>query len=162
MTQHASGNAPYRNRSVGHESAWSSLEAEESGLITKLRLYESCVCTLLKANISRLQAFKMRSLRHIRVTRWFDLVTIDVEVTDCTFLEDVQPRIQQRRTLFGHVDCIQSGISAHNALWDALGVRCGSALEPGWKRPSGRHRNTWAEQLRRDLDGVSPSMVPGI
>ena len=45
------------------------------------------------------------------------------------------------------------GVPAHDALWTALGVRCGSAPDPSWKRPRGRPRTSWAEQLRRDLDG---------
>ena len=52
---------------------------------TKLRLYETCVLsvllycseswTLLKADVDRLQAFHMRSLRRILGIRWFNYVT---------------------------------------------------------------------------------------
>ena len=45
-------------------------------------------------------------------------------------------------------------VLADDALWSALGVRCGSATDPGWKRPRCRPRANWAEQLRRDLDGM--------
>ena len=33
-------------------------------------------------------------------------------------------------------------------------MRCGSIPEPGWKRPRGRPRTTWVEQLRMDLGGM--------
>jgi hypothetical protein len=133
-------------------------------LVTKLRLYESCVLsvllycaetwTLLKTDVNRLQAFHMRSLRRILGIRWFDHVT-NLEVKDRTRLEDIESRVRRRRfAFFGHVARMQPGIPAHDALWTAIGARCGSAPGPGWKRPRGRPRTTWAEQLSRDLDGM--------
>ena len=82
-------------------------------LATKLRLYETCVLsvllycseswTLLKADVDRLQAFHMRSLRCILGIRWLDYVT-NAEVRDHTGLEDIEPRIRRRRlALFWHV-----------------------------------------------------------
>ena len=133
-------------------------------LNTELRLYETCILpvllycsetwTLLKADIDRLQAFHMRGLRRILGVRWFDHVT-NAEVKDRTRLEDIELRIRRRRfALFGHVARMPPGVPAHDALWSALGVRCGSPPEAGWRRPRGRPRITWAEQLRRDLDGT--------
>ena len=60
----------------------------------------------------------------------------------------------RRLALFGYVARMPPGVPAHDALWSALGVRCGSAHDPGWQRPRGRPRTSWAEQLRRDLDGM--------
>ena len=64
-------------------------------IATKLRLYETCVAsvllycsetwTLLKADVGRLQAFHMRSLRRILGIRWFDHIT-NAEVKDHTRL----------------------------------------------------------------------------
>ena len=134
------------------------------GLVTKLRLYESCVMsvhlycaktrTLLKTDVNRLQAFHMRSLRRILGIRWFDHVS-NLEVKDRTRLEDIEPRVRRRRlALFGHVARMQPGIPAYDALWTAIEARCGCAPEPGWKRPRGRPRTTWAEHFSRDLDGI--------
>ena len=93
-------------------------------------------------------------MRRILGIRSFDHVT-NVEVKDCTRLEDIEPRIRPRRlALFGHVARMPPGVPAHDALWSVLGVRCGSAPDPSWKRPRGRPRTSWAEQLRRDLDGM--------
>ena len=78
-----------------------------------------------------------------------------MEVKDRTRLEDIESRVRRRRlSLFGHVARMQPGIPAHDALWTAIGARRGSAPGPGWKRPLGRPRTTWAEQLGRDLDGM--------
>ena len=109
---------------------------------------------MLKADANPLQAFKMRGLRRILGIRWFDHVT-NVEVKDRTRLEDIEPRIGRRRlALFRHVARMPPGVPAHDALWSALGVRCGSAPDPSWKRPRGRPRTSWVEQLRRDLYGI--------
>ena len=103
---------------------------------------------------NRLQAFDMRSLRRILGIRWFDHVT-NLEVKDRTRLEDIELRVRRRRlALFEHVARVQPGILAHDALWTAIGARCGSAPGQGWKRPRGRPRTTWAEQLSRDLEGM--------
>ena len=76
-------------------------------------------------------------------------------VKDRTRLEDIEPRVRRRRlALFGHVARMKPGVPAHDALWTAIGARCGSAPGPGWKRRLGRPRTTWAEQLSGDLDGV--------
>ena len=84
----------------------------------------------------------------------FDHVT-NFEVKDRTRLEDIESRVRRRRlALFGHVARMQPGIPAHDALWTAIGARCGRAPWPGWKRPRGRSRTTWAEQLSKDLDGM--------
>ena len=80
-----------------------------------------------------------------------------MEVKDRTRLEDIESRVRRRRlALFGYVARMQPGIPgpAHDALWTAIGARCDSAPGPGWKRPRGRPRTTWAEQLSRDLDGL--------
>ena len=79
----------------------------------------------------------------------------NLEVKDRTRLEDIESRVRRRRlALFGHVARMQPGIPAHDALWTAIGAHCGSAPGPGWKRPRGRPRTTWVEQLSRDLDGM--------
>ena len=121
-------------------------------LVTKLRLYESCVLsvllycaetwTLLKTDVNRLQAFHMRSLRRILGIRWFDHVP-NLEVKDRTRLEDIESRVRRRRlALFGHVARMQPGIPAHDALWTAIGAarlgRVGNApvIGPGLPGPS--------------------------
>ena len=95
-----------------------------------------------------------RSLRRIVGIRWFHLVTKQ-EMKNRTCLEDIEPRIRRNRlTLFGHVARMQPGIPAHDALWTAIGARCGSAPGPDGKRPSGRPRllGPSSSVVSRDLD----------
>ena len=85
--------------------------------------------------------------------RWFEYV-MNAEVKDRTRLEDMEARIRRRRlALFGHVVRMQPGVPAHDALRTALGVRSGSIPDARWKRPGGRPRTTWAEQLRAWASG---------
>ena len=97
-----------------------SLETEEFKSCYKLRLYESCVLsvllycaeklTLLKIDVNRLQAFHTRSLRCILGIRWFDHVT-NLKVKDRTRLEDEEPRIRRRRlALIRNMARMQPGI----------------------------------------------------
>ena len=77
-------------------------------------LYCAEIWTLLKADVNRLQAFHMRSLRCILEIRWFDYIT-HLEVKDRTRLEDIEPRVRRRRlALFDHVARMQPGIPAHD------------------------------------------------
>ena len=93
----------------------------------------------------------MRSLRRILGIRWFDHIT-NLEVKERTRLDNIEPRVRRRRlATFGHVARMQP---AHDVLWTAIGARCGSTPGPGWKRPRGRPRTIWAEQLSRNLDGI--------
>ena len=114
-------------------------------------LYCAETWTLFKLDVDRLQAFYMRNLRRILGVHWFDHVT-NVTVKQRTRLEDIEPRIRRRRlALFGHVVRMNPGVPAHDALRVALDSRYGRPLDPAWRRPRGRPRTTWAEQLRRDL-----------
>ena len=105
---------------------------------------------MLKADVDRLQAFHKRSLRRILKIPRFDYVT-KAEVKDRIRLEDMEPRIRRRRLEEGMWSALP-GLPAHDALWTAVEVRCGCIADASWKRPRGRPRTTWAEQLRRNLD----------
>ena len=103
----------------------------ESSVLSIL-LYCSKTWTLLKANIDRLQAFHMHSVRRILGIRWYDHIT-NVEVRACPRLEDIDVLIRRRRmTLFGHVARMPPGVPAHNALRSAVEVRCGGVPDLTW------------------------------
>ena len=57
---------------------------------------------------------------------------------------------------------MSSGVSAHDALWTALGVRCGNAPHPGWKGPLGLPRATWTEQLKGTLMALTCGRRHGV
>ena len=150
-------------------------------LVTKLRLYETCFqsvllyCseswTLLKADVNRLPAFHMRSLRRTLGIRWFDYVT-NAEVKDRTRLDDMEPRIRRRRlALFGHVARMQPGVPAHDALWTVLVVRCDSVPDTsdpaGGLRPPGLSNSggtlmAWASGRLSELSGYGQEWLEGV
>ena len=94
------------------------------------------IWTLLKADLARLQALHMRSLRRIIGVRFFDYVT-NAEVKDRTRLEDMEPRMRRRRLApFGHVALVQPEVSAHDALTGcAVWQRSRSMLEATPRAP---------------------------
>ena len=66
-------------------------------------------------------------------------------------------RIRRKRfALFGHAAHMEPGVPAHDALWTALyiGVNCGSAPQAGSKQPCECPSTTWAEHIKRNLDGM--------
>ena len=100
------------------------------------------------------QAFHIRCLRCILRTRWYDHIT-NVEVKTRTNSEDLHPPIKWRQlALFGHVARMPPGVSAQDALRSALEVRCDSIPDAIWKRPRGRPRATWIDQLKGDRGGL--------
>ena len=131
---------------------------------TKLRLYESCVLsvllyccetwTTLKADAERLQAFHMRCVRRILGISWFQHVTNDT-VKARSQLEDIEPRIRRRRlALFGHVARMNPGVPARDVLETQVDSLRGHPPSAGWSRPPGRPRLRWCDQIKNDLGGV--------
>jgi hypothetical protein len=133
-------------------------------LRTKLRIYESCVLsvllycsetwTLLKTDAVRLQAFHMRCVRRIMGIWWYQHVTNDI-VRERSQLEDIEPRIRRRRlSLFGHVARMKNGVPARDALETQINIRLGIAPSAEWGRPPGRPRTTWCSLIEHDLGGM--------
>ena len=136
-------------------------------LNTKLKIYETCVVsillycsetwTLLKSDSDRLQAFHMRCLRQIVGVAWYDHVTNDA-VKEMTGLIDIDIRIKRRRmALFGHVARLQPGVPARDALQLSIAIHNGSTPNPGWRRPRGRPRKTWLDQIKVDIGTMNLS-----
>jgi hypothetical protein len=130
-------------------------------LDTRLRIYETCVVSILlycsetwtlrKADSDRLQAFHMRCQRQIVGVAWYDHVT-NIAVKEMTGLEDIDTRIKRRRmALFGHVSRMQPGVPARDALLIAMDIHRGIVPNTGWKRPPGRPRKTWLDHIKQDI-----------
>jgi len=129
-------------------------------LATKLRLYMTLIVPILlyasetwtstKADLSHLQAFHMRCQRRILGTRWFHKVT-NADIARQTGLPHIGDIIQKRRhALFGHVVRMDPQAPAHVSLKLCRDIAMGRRVPPGWKRPRGRPRTTWSDQLRKD------------
>jgi len=93
---------------------------------TKLRLYQSCVLsillygseswTLLKEDLRRLESFHLKCQRQILGIKRFDFVK-NVEIIAATNLPSLEDTIRCRRnSLFGHVVRLSDRTPAHRAL----------------------------------------------
>ena len=129
-------------------------------LTTKLRMYMSLIMPILlyasetwtstKADLDHLQAFHMRCQRRILGVRWFHKIT-NAEIIRRTGLPHIGNLIQKRRhALFGHVVRMDPQAPAHVSLRLCRDIAMSRRLPPGWKRPRGRPRTTWSDQLKKD------------
>ena len=130
----------------------------------KLRLYTSLVqsvllhgsetWTLTKADSARLQAFHMKAQRRILNIKWYDFVTND-SVRNHTKLTDLPHIIADRRhSLLGHVCRLPPDVPAHNILQHCVNLLQGRCPAPDWKRPPGRPRKTWIQQVEKRITGA--------
>ena len=72
-------------------------------------------------------------------------------VVHCTGLLHVGDLIQKhRRALFGHVARMDPQAPAHVALKLCRYIAIGRRVPLGWKRPRGRPRTTWSDQLKKE------------
>jgi len=127
-------------------------------LDTKLRLYQTCVLlimlygadtsTLLADDTRRLQSFHDTSCqRQILGVKWQDRVK-NINIADKTGLPYIADIISKRRqALFGHVVRLDATTLAHRALCQVIAMKSGQSLGMNWKRPPGRPRKTWIQQI---------------
>jgi hypothetical protein len=119
-------------------------------LIAPILLYASETWTMTKADTAHLQAFHMRCQRRILGVRWFDKVKNAV-ITRRTGLSHIGDIIQRRRhSLFGHAARMDPSAPANMSLKLCRDISMVRRVPAGWKRPRGRPRTTWLDQLRQD------------
>jgi len=56
--------------------------------------------------------------------------------------------------IFGHVARLPDNIPAHQAMLRQVELSVGRPTDPTWKRPPGRPRTKWTDQLRHDNNNV--------
>jgi len=66
----------------------------------------------------------------------------------------VWPDYQGRNAIFGHVARLPVNTPAHQAMLRQVELSVGRPPDPSWKRPPGRPRTKWTDQLRRDNNDV--------
>jgi len=121
-----------------------------SSLVTPVLLYGSDTWTLNKSELSKLQAFHMRNQRLIMNIKWYDKVR-NVEIAAQTGLPHIGTIIQrQRHALFGHVVRLDSDTPANQALALHRDINEGRRVPQGWRRPRGRPRTTFVQQMKAD------------
>jgi len=93
--------------------------------------------------------------------RWHDFVR-NSEVSIRTGLAPVPDRIiRGRNAIFGHAARLPDNTPAHQAMLRQVELSVGRPADPSWKRPPGRPRTKWTDQLRRDNNGVPLRLCGG-
>jgi len=119
-------------------------------LVQSVLLHRSETWTLTKADTARLQAFHVKAQWRILNIKWYDFVTND-SVRRQTKLTDLPLIIADRRhSLLGHVCRLPPDVPAHNILQHCVNLSQGRWPAPDWKRPPGRPRKTWIQQVEED------------
>jgi len=92
----------------------------------------------------------MKCQRRILVIRWHDFVC-NSDVSLRTGLAPVSDRITRgRNAIFEHVARLPHNTPAHQAMLRQVELSVGRPPDPTWKRPPGRPRTKWTNQLRRN------------
>ena len=82
--------------------------------------------------------------------KWYDFVTND-SVRSQTKLTDLPLIIAGRRhLLLGHVCRLPPDVPAHNILQHCVNLSQGRCRASDWKRPPGRQRKIWIQQVEED------------
>jgi len=93
----------------------------------------------------------MQALRRILGIRWYDKVSNAV-VNERTKLPDMPSLIADRRhSLFGHICRLPENTPASQALQLSIEAHTGTPPAADWKRPPGRPRRNWLQQVEEDV-----------
>jgi len=77
------------------------------------------------------------------------------EVSSRTGLAPVSDRVTRgRNAIFGHVARLPDNTPTHQAMLRQVELSVGRPPDPTWKRPPGRPRAKWTDQLCRDNNNV--------
>ena len=92
----------------------------------------------------------MKCQRHILGIRWHDRIR-NTEITERTGLSPLMDQIIRRcNSLFSHVARLGNDTPAHQALRRQIDISLGRLPDRTWKRPPGRRRSKWLDQIRSD------------
>jgi len=125
-------------------------------LVLSILLYASQTWTSLASDIKAIESFHtcMKCQRRILGIRWHDFVR-NSEVSLRTGLAPVSDRITRgRNAIFGHVARMPDNTPTHQVILRQVELTVGRPPDPSWKRPPGRSRTKWTDQLRRDNNNV--------
>jgi len=97
-----------------------------------------------------IESFHTNCQRRILGIRWHYFVR-NSEVSLRTGLAPVSDRITRGcNAIFGHVARLPVNTPAHQAMLRQVELSVGRPPDPSWKRPPGRPRTKWTDQVRRD------------
>ena len=119
-------------------------------LVLSVLLYATDTWTLLSADVRTLDAFHQKCPRQLLGIRWYDRVRND-ELLQRTSLTSLSHLLSRRRiSVFGHVARLDDVTSANMALQLLINLSLNRPPDRTWRRPPGRPRNKWLDQLRND------------
>ena len=112
-------------------------------------LYASETWTSLASDMKAIESF------HMKCEPWNQDFVRNSEVSLRTGLAPVSDRITRgRNAIFGRVARLPDNIPTHQAMLRQVQLSVGRHPDPAWKRPPGRPRTKWTDQLRRDNNNV--------
>ena len=117
-------------------------------------IYASETWTSLASDMKAIESFHVKCQRRILGIRWHDFVR-NSEVSLRTGLAPASDRITRgRNAIFGHVARLPDNTPPHQAMLRQVELSVGRPPDHTWKRPPGRPRTKWTDQLRRDNNNV--------
>ena len=119
-------------------------------LVLSVLLYATDSWNLLSPDVRTLDAFHQKCLRQLLGIRWYDRVRNDkaLQRTGLTSLSNLLSR--RRISVFGHVARLGDDTLANVAVQLHINVSPNRPPDRTWRRPPGRPRNKWIDQLRND------------
>ena len=93
--------------------------------------------------------FSVKNWWSFKLFKFFYIYHVkNTDVADMTGLPNIGDIITKRRhTLFGHVVRLEATTPAHEALEQAVATKAGRCPGTNWRRPPGRPRRTWIQQV---------------
>jgi len=128
-------------------------------VVTSVLLYDSETWTVLASDLRTLEAFHMKCQRQLLQVKWHQFVRND-QISTVTNLPSISSTISRRRNaVLGHIARLDEEVPlpAHKALRHHIDLTLGWLPSREWKRPPGRPRCRWIDQIRRDNDNTPPA-----
>jgi len=114
-----------------------------------------CICVCVHERISKSTCPVLTNFLRMLPMAVGEQTTDYSEVSLRTGLAPVSDRITRgRNAIFGHVARLPVNTPAHQAMLRQVELSVGRPPDPTWKRPPGRPRTKWTDQLRRDNNNV--------
>ena len=105
---------------------------------------------MLTVSIQNVNTCWQRTLPHERQifgVKWYDHLK-NSDIAGTTSLPNVNDSTAKRRlALFGHMVRLDTNTPAHQILKQAVDVKSGHRPNARWRRPPGRPRNSWLQQI---------------
>jgi len=114
-----------------------------------------CICVCVHERISKTACPVLTNFLRMLPMAVGEQTTDNSEVSLRTGLAPVSDRITRGlNAIFGHVARLPDNTPAHQAMLRQVELSVSRPPDPTWKRPPGRPRAKWTDQLCRDTNNV--------